>query len=174
MTEFAESPTPRVARFAVPPIVKVVDVPCAPQAAFDLFVRETTRWWPLASHSLGGANARSVAIEPRVGGRVFEREVDGKEHLWGTVVEWKEPHRLVFTWHVGRAPDSAQTVALTFTPAAGGTRVQLVHAGWESRGAAADADRHDYDEGWDDVFVRRYGAHAARSADATRGADAAR
>lgn len=168
MTQPAERESSSVARFAVPPIVKVVDVACAPQAAFDLFVREMTRWWPLATHSLGGADASSVAIEPRVGGRVFEREVGGREHLWGSVIEWQEPHRLVFTWHVGRAPDAAQTVTLTFTPSTAGTRVQLVHAGWETGGAEADEARHNYDEGWDDVFIRRYGGHAAHAIGATR------
>ena len=164
MSKPAEREPSTLATFAVPPIVKTIDLACAPRLAFDLFVREMTSWWPLASHSLGGAKAASVAIEPRVGGRVFEREVGGVEHLWGTVLAWDEPRRVVFTWHVGRAADSTQTIELSFAPSPAGTRVRLVHAGWHALAPGAPDRRGEYVEGWDDVFVRRYGGFAARAA----------
>lgn len=162
------SATGQVRELDVSPITKVVEVACSPADTFDAFTRRIDRWWPLAGFSLGGADAVSVAIEPRVGGRVFERERDGTERLWGTVTAWDEPTRLAFTWHVGRAAETAQTVEVTFAPSAFGTRVRLEHFGWEHFGAGADKARDEYDRGWEEVFVRRFAAHAdpARSAEA--------
>ena len=40
---------------AIPSIVKEVVVPCAPERAFDLFTARIHSWWPMATHSVGGA-----------------------------------------------------------------------------------------------------------------------
>jgi uncharacterized protein YndB with AHSA1/START domain len=72
------------------------------------------------------------------------------------VLEWAPPHRLALTWYPGRAADSGQVVELSFTAEGGGTRVTLVHRGWESRGADAAKVRDAYDGGWDSVFAGRY------------------
>lgn len=151
-----------VRAFDVPPVVKTVDLACPPDAAFAAFADGVGRWWPLSMFSLGGAKAVGAAIEPRVGGRVFERHDDGSEHVWGSVVAWEPPSRLAFTWHVGRSPESAQTVEVTFAAAGdAGTRVTLVHRGWERLGDDARARRDEYDRGWEEVFVRRYAAFGA-------------
>jgi hypothetical protein len=73
-----------IAPFPVPPIVKSVTVCAAPARAFALFAERFARWWPLARvHT--GPDPVDCAIEPRVGGRVFERAADGCETLWGVV-----------------------------------------------------------------------------------------
>ena len=64
-----------IAQFPVPPIVKTVMVQAAPARAFALFAGDFGRWWPLARvHT--GPDPVDCAIEPRVGGRVFERAAD--------------------------------------------------------------------------------------------------
>jgi uncharacterized protein YndB with AHSA1/START domain len=88
-----------IARFPVPPVVKTVTVRAAPARAFALFADDFARWWPLAQvHT--GPDPVSCAIEPRVGGRVFERAADGRETAWGTVLAYDPPHRLAFSWIV--------------------------------------------------------------------------
>ena len=69
-----------IARFPVPPIIKTVTVRAAPARAFALFADDFARWWPLArTHT--GPDPVDCAIEPRVGGRVFERAAVGaKRH----------------------------------------------------------------------------------------------
>lgn len=65
----------------VEPIVHVLSLRCDPAAAFDAYAR-IGEWW----HPDDTSEARTlttVLIEPRLGGRVFERHRDGHEVDWG-------------------------------------------------------------------------------------------
>jgi uncharacterized protein YndB with AHSA1/START domain len=118
-----------IARFAVPPIVKTVTVRAAPERAFALFAGDFARWWPLARvHTR--PDPVDCAIEPRVGGRVFERAADGRETAWGTVLAYDPPHRLAFSWIVELSAEEEQLVEIRFTAEDRGTRVELTHSGW--------------------------------------------
>lgn len=155
-----------VVGFTVPPVVKVVRVPCDAARAFDVFTAGIHRWWPIASHSLTQDAATRVQFEPREGGRLYERSPAGEEHVWGTVSAWEPPDRVAFSWHVGREPDTAQQVEVTFTPMGDETEVKLVHSGWEKLGAEAEANRQGYDNGWELVFMENYAKAASGAANA--------
>ena len=136
-----------IAQFPVPPIVKTVTVRAAPARAFELFADDFARWWPLAqTHT--GPDPVDCAIEPRVGGRVFERSADGRETAWGTVRAYDPPHRLAFSWIVGLSVEQEQLVEIRFIAEDLGTRVELTHSGWEKLGDAAASRRAGYDRGW--------------------------
>ena len=140
-----------VARFPVPPVVKTVTVRAAPARAFALFADDLARWWPLPRvHT--GPDPVDCAIEPRVGGRVFERAADGRETAWGTVLAYDPPHRLAFSWIVGLSAEQEQRVEIRFTAEDRGTRVELTHSGWEKLGDAAVSRRERYDRGWATIF----------------------
>ncbi|HEX3411087.1 MAG TPA: SRPBCC domain-containing protein [Stellaceae bacterium] len=144
-----------IAPFPVPPIVKSVTVCAAPARAFALFAERFARWWPLARvHT--GPDPVHCAIEPRVGGRVFERAADGRETPWGTVLAYDPPNRLAFSWVVELAAEQEQLVEIRFTAEDGGTRVELTHSGWEKLGDAAASQRERYDRGWGTVFERHF------------------
>jgi DNA-binding transcriptional ArsR family regulator/uncharacterized protein YndB with AHSA1/START domain len=145
------------------PVRKSVVVPIDAMAAFRLFTEDMARWWPLASHSVGGEQAAACAFEPRVGGRILETLKSGEEHVWGTVRVWQPPYRLVFSWHPGRGPDTAQEIELRFSPAEGGARVELEHRGWERLGARAAELRGNYDKGWEFVLIEKFGAAAKKA-----------
>ncbi len=148
---------------APPPIVKTIEVARPLDEAFHLFTAEMARWWPLASHSVGGADARWCGLEGRVGGRVYERTKTGDEHIWGTVTAWKPPHSVTFTWHPGQAPAPATEVTLRFDTIAGAvTRVTLEHRGWEALGARAAKVHGSYVQGWDVVLAECFGGLAGR------------
>lgn len=155
-----------VVPFAVPPVVKVVHVACTPAQAFERFTSEIHRWWPTHSHALKPDDVVTVVFEPRVGGRIFERWRGGEEGLWGMVTAWEPGARVAFTWHVGRAPETAQHVEVSFAPQGAGTEVRLVHSGWEALGDQAEALRNNYEGGWELVFVQCYARHAAGAAPA--------
>jgi uncharacterized protein YndB with AHSA1/START domain len=160
MTQHAPMSTLQILPFSVPPVVKVIHVDCSPQDAFDRFTRDIHLWWPIQTHSVHGPQAASVAFEAYVGGRLLEISGDDDGEVWGSVTAWDAPNRLVFTWHVGRSPDTAQSVEVTFTASGLGTQVQLVHSGWERLGSNAERLRAEYDGGWNLVFMQRYFAHA--------------
>ena len=54
---------------------------------------------------------------------VFEELADGARHVWGTITVWEPPGRVVFTWHPGRKPDTAQDVEVRFIPLGQGNRL---------------------------------------------------
>ncbi len=138
----------------IEPVVKELIVPLAVERAFALFTDGIAGWWPLATHSVAGEKAVGCRFEPRVGGRLLETAADGSEHAWGTVLAWQPPARVVLTWHPGRAPDTAQELEISFRAEGDGTRLRLVHTGWERLADAAPRERADYDSGWDFVLGR--------------------
>ncbi|HEX3537731.1 MAG TPA: SRPBCC family protein [Stellaceae bacterium] len=150
-----------VAQFTVPPIIKSVVVRTTPARTFELFAGELARWWPLAQFHTG-PDPIDCAIEPHVGGRVFERAADGRETMWGMVLAYDPPARLAFSWIVGLSADTAQQVDVRFIPENGGTRVELTHSGWEKLGDEAANLRERYAQGWG-TLVERFFAEYANS-----------
>lgn len=115
----------------IEPIVQTVWVDCPADEAFRLFTEGFAEWWP---------HAEECAIEPWLGGRIFERAPDGpkadgpkangKDEVWGSIIAWEPPERLEFTWRPWRREDQEETVQVQFEVEAGGTRVTLIHRGW--------------------------------------------
>jgi uncharacterized protein YndB with AHSA1/START domain len=134
------------------PIRQSVLVDCPIEDAFQLFTERLAEWWPLASHSISGTDAENCAIEPRIGGRVFERTRSGEEHEWGSVTAWDPPRRLAFTWHPGARDDRDQVVDVEFLVEAYGTRVTLTHSGWDRAGAEACASQAHYTAQWSSLL----------------------
>lgn len=142
------------------PVVKTITVNQSVENAFHTFTEDFTRWWPLRDFSVSGERAARCFIEPRVGGMVAEERDDGSRFIWGKVLAWEPPARLVMTWHPGRKAEGAQEIEVTFHPVEDGTRVELRHTGWEKLGEHAEEVRKSYDGGWNTVFTKRYGAAA--------------
>lgn len=135
------------------PVTKTLTIDCPRVLAFRVFTEGIGRWWPLASHSVGANEARTVAFEPHVGGRLFETVAEGSEHVWGHVSVWDPPDCVSFSWHPGRAGETAQQVQVVFEEVDGSTRVSLLHDGWERLGAEAQEARDQYQTGWDPVLA---------------------
>jgi hypothetical protein len=150
----------------LPPVVKSLVVMRNIADAFRLYTEEFGAWWPKATHSQGQGKVAAVLMEPKIGGRVFERWQDGTEKLWGTILVWERPHRLVHTWHVSTDPEHASEVELRFEAlTATRTRVTLEHRQWERMaGERAKEIRGNYDNGWNAVFIERYGNYAGNAA----------
>lgn len=98
----------------------------------------------------------SVRIEQLgAGGELVERTRSGDRHVWGTIVELDWPRLISFTWYVGREPDGAQMIEVTFESNSDGTTgVILIHSGWERLGDKALEARDSYDAGWVPVLAR--------------------
>jgi uncharacterized protein YndB with AHSA1/START domain len=133
-------------------LVKTIEVEAPVAEAFRLYTEGIATWWPFATHSVEEDDVETVVFDGREGGRIYERAKNGAEHLWGTVIAWDPPNRVVHTWHPGRGEETAQEVQISFEADGPGTRVELVHTGWEKVGDRAAEMFGNYDTGWDYVL----------------------
>ena len=122
----------------------VVEAPI--ERAFSLFTEGIGTWWDPDHHLLEGQLAEMV-FEPRVGGHVYDRGVDGSECRWARVLAFEPPERFVISWDINTQwqieTDHEQTseVEVRFvaeTPER--TRVELEHRHLERHG-----------EGWEQM-----------------------
>src|SRR4051812_15666139 len=146
-------------------VQRTVTVKAPPERAFSVFTEGMGQWWPLATHHIGTAAPVDVVVEPRAGGRWFERAEDGSECDWGRVLVWEPPHRLVLAWQLTADYTFDRTLATEVEvrsgPQAGeATRVQLEHRGLEAYGArtAEMRDAFGSDGGWAGLLRRFAGA----------------
>jgi uncharacterized protein YndB with AHSA1/START domain len=144
-------------------VEKSVTVNVPVERAFEVFTDEIATWWPLRTHAVDTERSEIVIMESHVGGRLYERTPSGEEHLWGTVVAWEPPSRIVYSWHPGRGEETAQEVEVSFrAQSADSTRVEIRHTGWEKLGDRMEEVVASYDEGWDAVIARYVEAANAR------------
>jgi uncharacterized protein YndB with AHSA1/START domain len=116
----------------------VVEAPI--ERAFSVFTDGIGTWWPSTHHILGAELAEMV-FEPRVGGSIYDRGVDGSECRWARVLAYEPPERVVFSWDINlqwqRETDPGRTseVEVRFVAEAPArTRVELEHRGIERHG----------------------------------------
>jgi uncharacterized protein YndB with AHSA1/START domain len=150
---------------------KVVSV-AAPQAiAWRVFTQNMGKWWPLSRYKIGKANAVDAIIEPRAGGRWYERGDDGSTCDWGRVIVWEPHSRLVLTWDVDANwqydPKLNTEIEVRFVEVgADRTRVELEHRRLDRYGARRDEMREIFDKTGD--WGRLLSAFAARAAEESR------
>ncbi len=133
----------------------VVEVP--QKRAFTVFTEGMSTWWPLETHHIGEKDAEAAVVEPKAGGRWYERAADGTACEWGRVIEWEPPDRVIFGWHLGPDwkydPDESRASEVEIRFIAEGpetTRVELEHRGFEriGEGAAEMAEAVAGPGGW--------------------------
>jgi len=114
------------------------------ERAFRVFTEDIGTWWP-SDHHILKAEVADMVFEPRVGGHVYDRGVDGSECRWARVLAYDPPRRVVFSWDVDPRwqlePDPAKTSEVEVRFISEGPESTLVEL--EHRGI----DRHG--EGWE-------------------------
>jgi uncharacterized protein YndB with AHSA1/START domain len=136
---------------------KVVSVKAPPAVAWRVFTEQMGTWWPLATHKIGKAKAVDAIIEPRAGGRWYERGDDGSTCDWGRVLSWEPHSRLVLSWDISadwqHDPTLQTEVEVRFiAEGTNGTRVELVHRHLDRYGARRDEMRGIFDVGWNGLL----------------------
>jgi uncharacterized protein YndB with AHSA1/START domain len=139
----------------------VVEAPI--DRAFSVFTERFGDFKPPEHNLLGVAIAETV-FEPRVGGHIYDRGVDGSECRWARVLAYDPPHRVVFSWDISpqwqieKDPDNTSEVEVRFVAESPErTRVELEHRsidrhgpGWQAvAGGVAD------EAGWS-LYLERY------------------
>lgn len=157
--------TATVARAAV-----TVEAPI--ELAFETFTQDIGSWWNPDHHILEGELAEMV-FEPRVGGHVYDRGVDGSECRWARVLAYEPPDRLVISWDINLRwqretdPERTSEIEVRFTPEGEErTRVELEHRNLERHGEGWEAMRGAVDSpgGWPagmQLFAARVAARAS-------------
>jgi uncharacterized protein YndB with AHSA1/START domain len=110
-------------------------------------------------HDVGASELDAPVIEPKAGGRWYERSVDGVECEIGKVLVWEPPTRLVLIWQLTADwkydRNLVTEVEVRFIPdGAGATRVELEHRNLDRYGDRADTVRQQIDapDGWNGLL----------------------
>jgi uncharacterized protein YndB with AHSA1/START domain len=135
------------------------------ERAFSVFTERFGDFKP-AEHNLLGAPIAETVFEPRVGGHIYDRAVDGSECRWARVLVYEPPQRVVFSWDISPQwqiesdPDNASEVEVRFiVETEQRTRVELEHRNIDRHGPRwqAVADGVEGDQGWP-LYLDRYRA----------------
>jgi len=139
----------------------MVEVPI--DRAFRVFTEDFDRIKPRDHNMLEVDIAESV-FEPRAGGRVYDRGVDGTECQWARVLAYEPPDRIVFSWDINPQwqieTDLERTSEVEVRFTADGperTRVELEHRHLDRHGDGWDGMRAgvEGDQGWP-LYLQRY------------------
>jgi hypothetical protein len=150
---------------ATSPVTKSIYVACDVETAFRLFTTEIGTWWPTGKYAIHAGAVREVVFEEHEGGEVYEISGAGERAHWATVTAWAPPGRVALSWHVNPEHPAPTDVEVTFERELEGTRLELVHTGWERLGERGAATRSNYDGGWNEVLLH-YATAAAEGATA--------
>jgi uncharacterized protein YndB with AHSA1/START domain len=141
----------------------------APQErAFQVFTERFDEIKP-REHNLLEIDIAESVFEPRAGGRVYDRGIDGSECQWARVIAYEPPERIVFTWDISPRwqlegdLDRASEVEIRFIAEdSERTRVELEHRhldrhgdGWEGLSESVAGD-----QGWS-LYLSRYAEQVA-------------
>jgi uncharacterized protein YndB with AHSA1/START domain len=139
----------------------VVDAPIA--RAFSVFTEEFDRVKP-REHNMLGVEIAETVFEPRAGGRIYDRGVDGSECHWARVLAYEPPNRIVFSWDISPQwqieTDHAKTSeveVLFIAETTERTRVALEHRNLDRHGEGWESERDGVgsEGGWP-LYLQRF------------------
>jgi uncharacterized protein YndB with AHSA1/START domain len=147
----------------------VVEAPIA--RAFKVFTENFGSFKP-AEHNLLAVQIAETVFEPRVGGYLYDRGVDGSECRWARVLAYEPPNRVLLSWditprwQIEADPDKTSEWEVRFTAeTAHRTRVEIEHRKLERHGEGWESVRDGVagDQGWP-LYLARFADLLARQA----------
>jgi uncharacterized protein YndB with AHSA1/START domain len=139
----------------------VVDAPI--ERAFHVFTDGFGSFKP-REHNLLQVEIAETVFEPRVGGHLYDRGVDGSECRFARVLAYEPPTRVVLSWNISPSwqletdPEKASEWEVRFVPETPErTRVELEHRHLDRHGEGWEGMREGVagDEGWP-LYLGRY------------------
>ncbi len=113
-------------------VVVSIEVALPPPRAFALFTEEVDAWWGRGPKYRNRDVPSVLRFEPGVGGRLVEVYADGEFQV-GEISAWEPGARLVMSWHpTNFAPGETTEVEIRFEACSAGTRVRVLHRGWDT------------------------------------------
>jgi uncharacterized protein YndB with AHSA1/START domain len=137
--------------------------------AFSVFTDDFGSFKP-PDHNMLAVDIAETVFEPRAGGRLYDRGVDGSECHWARVLAYEPPHRVVISWDINpqwqietdlEKTSEVEVRFIAETPER--TRVELEHRnldrhleGWEAVRGGVDSEG-----GWP-LYLRRFAERLER------------
>jgi uncharacterized protein YndB with AHSA1/START domain len=139
----------------------VVEAPIA--RAFKVFTEDFGSFKP-AEHNMLSVEIAETVFEPKVGGFLYDRGVDGSVCRWARVLAYDPPNRVLLTWNISPRwqvednPLKASEWEVRFiaeTPQR--TRVEIEHRNLDRHGEGWQGVREGVagDQGWP-LYLQRY------------------
>jgi uncharacterized protein YndB with AHSA1/START domain len=145
----------------------VVEAPI--ERAFEFFTKKFGSFKP-PEHNILAVKIAETVFEPRVGGYLYDRGVDGSECRWARVLAYEPPHRVLLSWNISPRwqietdPEKTSEWEVRFTAETPQrTRVEIEHRKLERHGAGWEGVRDGVagDQGWP-LYLQRYAEAVAR------------
>jgi uncharacterized protein YndB with AHSA1/START domain len=139
----------------------VVDAPI--ERAFRVFVEDFDRIKP-REHNMLAVDIAETVFEPRDGGHIYDRGVDGSECRWARVLAYEPPDRVVFSWDISpywqleadlEKTSEVEVRFIAETPER--TRLELEHRNIDRHGDGWEGARDGVGapDGWP-LYLKRY------------------
>jgi uncharacterized protein YndB with AHSA1/START domain len=133
------------------------------ERAFRVFTEDFDRIKP-REHNMLDVDIAETVFEPRAGGQIYDRGVDGSECRWARVLAYEPPNRIVFSWDITPQwsietdPERTSEVEVRFvseTPDR--TRVELLHRNLDRHGDGWEGEREavSSEGGWP-LYLQRF------------------
>jgi hypothetical protein len=139
----------------------VVEAPIA--RAFKVFTEDFGSFKP-AEHNLLAVQIAETVFEPRVGGYLYDRGIDGSACRWARVLAYEPPNRVLLSWNITPQwqietdPNKTSEWEVRFTAESPHrTRVEIEHRNLERHGEGWESVRDGVagDQGWP-LYLRRF------------------
>ena len=158
-------------RISAAPIKHSIVVEAPIERAFKIFTEDFGSFKP-REHNLLAVPTAETVFEPRAGGNVYDRGVDGSECRWARVLAYEPPNRVLLSWDISPRwqvetdPDKTSEWEVRFiaeTP--NRTRLELEHRHLERHGEGWEGERAgvEGDQGWP-LYLRRFAELMAQAA----------
>jgi uncharacterized protein YndB with AHSA1/START domain len=133
------------------------------ERAFRVFTEDFDRIKP-REHNMLGVDIAETVFEPREGGRIYDRGVDGSECQWARVLAYEPPNRVAFSWDISpqwqietdlEKTSEVEVRFVSETPER--TRVELEHRNLDRHGGGWEGEREAVgsEGGWP-LYLQRF------------------
>ncbi|MFL5841180.1 MAG: SRPBCC family protein [Thermoleophilaceae bacterium] len=139
----------------------VVEAPI--ERAFRVFTEDFGSFKP-PEHNMLQVEIAETVFEPRVGGHLYDRGVDGTECRWARVLAYEPPNRVVISWDISphwqietNLEKTSEVEVRFISEAPERTRVELEHRNLDRHGEGWEGLRDGVDsaDGWP-LYLQRF------------------
>lgn len=130
----------------LPELIHSISVPVPVDQAFEGFTDYINLWWPVNVYSHFGPGSHVSFSQ----GQLLEESDEGRQHLWGSIVDFEVPERIVLDFTLGMENAAPTRLEFEFADSGAGSEVTLRHGGW-ARGALGVAQYERYAR-WPEVI----------------------